>query len=145
MLVLASDHAGFNLKEKIKKYFSKKNIQFFDVGTLEYDKDDSYVMYGKNAIDYFLKNKTDDEDKLILICGSGVGMSIVANRNKNIRAVLALCAKQAVMARQHNDCNCLCLGARNTCYCYAKRIINKFIETKFLAGKHKDRIESIDK
>lgn len=143
MVVLASDHAGYELKEKLKKYFSKKNIEFFDVGALEYDANDSYVMYGKNAVDYFLKNKSSEDDKLILVCGSGVGMSIVANRNKEIRAVLCVCSKQAGQAREHNDANCLCLGARNTCFWYAKKIVNKFLTTKFLGGKHLERIKSI--
>lgn len=143
MVVLASDHAGYELKKKLKKYFSKKNIEFFDVGALEYDANDSYVMYGKNAVDYFLKNKSSEDDKLILVCGSGVGMSIVANRNKEIRAVLCVCSKQAVQAREHNDANCLCIGARNTCFCRAKRIVNKFLTTTFLGGKHFERIKSI--
>lgn len=143
MLVLASDHAGFELKEKLKKYFSKKNIEFFDVGALEYDANDSYVMYGKNAIDYYIKNCDISKDRLILVCGSGIGMSIVANRNKDIRAVLCANAKQAVQAREHNDCNCLCIGARNTCFCSAKKIINKFMAVQFLAGKHLERIKSI--
>ena len=143
MIVLASDHVGFKLKEKLKRYFAKKNIEFFDAGAMEFDNSDSYVDYGKGAIEYFLNNCNDEVDKLILVCGSGVGMSIVANRNKDIRAVLAYSVKQVVQGRQHNNCNCLCLGARNTCAIKAKCIISKFLKTQFLGGKYAKRIESI--
>lgn len=143
MIILASDHAGFMLKNKLKSWLDKKNIKYFDVGAINYDGMDSYVDYGKKAIDYFLQNCDVKTDKLLLICGSGVGMSIVANRNKSIRAVLAFSPKQAMQGRMHNDCNCLCMGARNTCFLKAKCIVNKFLYTNFLAGKHLDRIKSI--
>jgi len=143
MIVLAGDHAGFELKEKLKRYFSKKNIEFFDAGAEEFNDADSYVTFGKNAVEYFIKNCNVDKDKLILICGSGVGMSIVANRNEKVRAVLAYSAKQAKQGRLHNNCNCLCIGARNTCFCLAKRIVTAFLQTEFLGGKHADRIKSI--
>ena len=143
MIVLASDHAGFNLKEKLKKYFFRKNIKFFDAGAIKLDNADSYVFYGKGAIDYYLRNCDVNQDKIILVCGSGIGMSIVANRNQNIRAVLAYSSRQAVQGRQHNDCNCLCLGARNTCFCKAKCVVSKFLQTEFLGGKHVERIKSI--
>ena len=143
MIVIASDHAGFELKEKIKKYFEKQNIKFFDVGAIEVYKNDSYVLYGKNAIKYYVDSCDTDTDKLILICGSGIGMSIVANRNEKIRAVLAYSKKQAVQGRQHNNCNCLCIGGRNTNFLKAKGIIKAFLETNFLGGKHLDRINSI--
>ena len=144
MIVIASDHAGFILKEKLKTWLIKKNISFFDVGANTFDGLDSYVDYAKNAIKYFNDNCNQD-DKLILICGSGVGMSIVANRNKNIRAVLAYSSKQVVQARTHNNSNCLCVGARNTGFLKTKVLIQKFLTTNFLEGKYKDRIESIDK
>ena len=143
MIVLGSDHAGFELKEKLKKWFEKNNIQFFDVGAKQIDGQDSYVDYAKNGVEYFVKNCNKEKDKLVLICGSGVGMSIVANRHSEIRAVLAYSKKQAVQARQHNDCNCLCLGARNTTIFFAKQIVKAFLKTDFLQGKYLDRIKTI--
>ncbi len=143
MIVLASDHAGFYLKEKLKPWLFKNEVQFFDIGAVSYEKLDSYVAYGKKAVDYFLKNCDIKKDKLVLICGSGVGMNIVANRNEKIRAVLANTKKQAVQGRQHNDCNCLCIGARNINFLKAKNIIKTFLQTEFLGEKYLDRINEI--
>jgi ribose 5-phosphate isomerase B len=140
MIFLASDHAGFELKQKLASWLKKENIDFFDCGASEFDALDSYVLHAKNAIEKF--NETTDS-KLILICGSGVGMSIVANRNSKIRAVLCLSPKQAVQARKHNNANCLCLGARNTSFFTSKRIIKKFLSTDFLGGKYQDRLNDI--
>ncbi len=144
MIVLGNDHAGFLLKEKLKKWFLKNNIEFVEIGNVNFDSLDSYVLYGKKAVEYFVKNCDLTKDKLILICGSGVGMSIVANRTKDIRAVLACTKKQAVQAREHNNCNCLCIGARNTTFFTAKRIVKSFLNTDFLNGKYLDRINQID-
>ena len=145
MIIIASDHAGFGLKNKIKHWFDKNNIQHFDAGADNFKESDSYVDYAKKAVEYFIKNCNKDVDKLLLVCGSGVGMSIVANRFAGIRAVLAYSSKQAKQGRQHNNCNCLCLGARNTCFIKSKCIIKTFLKTEFFAGKHLDRINSIDK
>ena len=142
MIVLASDHAGFELKQKIKNWFNKKNIDFFDVGADVLDVEDSFVQYAKMAVEHFSKNCNKD-DKLLLVCGSGIGMSVVANRNPNIRAVLAYSKKQARDGRLHTDCNCLCLGARHICFLKAKCIIKTFLKTDFLAGKYLERINSI--
>lgn len=143
MIVLASDHAGFKLKERLKQHFKKNNVEFFDAGAVELDVQDSYVVYGKSAVNYFVNNCDIQKDKLILICGSGIGMSIVANKNKNIRAVLAYSSKQARQGREHNDCNCLCIGARNTCFLKTKCIVKKFLNTQFLGGKYAERINTI--
>ena len=89
-----------------------------------------------------MKNCTEN-DHVILICGSGVGKSIAAIRNPKIRAVLAMTTKQALQSRKHNNANCLCLGARNTCFWTAKRIINTVAKTEFLGGKYQDRMETI--
>ena len=143
MIVLGCDHAGFLLKERLKKWLFKNGEKVFDAGAELFDVQDSYVLHGKNAVEYFLKNCDKNQDKLVLICGSGVGMSIVANRNENIRAVLAYAKKQAKQAREHNNANCLCLGARNTSFLKAKSIANTFLKTEFLGGKYLERINSI--
>ena len=143
MIIIASDHAGFEAKENLKKYLTNQKIYFYDVGATIFDANDSYVDFGKKAVDYYVENCDVEIDKLILICGSGIGMSIVANRNPKIRAVLANSAKQAKQGREHNDCNCLCVGARNTSYFHIKKILNTFLNTEFLGGKYKERIETI--
>ena len=142
MIYIACDHAGFDLKQKLIKWFDKNNIKHIDCGAKQYDNLDSYVDSAKLALSEFEKSQNAD-DKLILICGSGIGMSIVANRNKNVRAVLAYTTKQVEQARQHNDANCLCIGARNTGYIKAKKLIKIFFQTQFLGGKHSERIKSI--
>ena len=142
MLYIACDHAGFNLKQRLIKWFDKVNIKYVDFGANKFDNLDSYVDYAKSAISQFV-DKKKTEDKLILICGSGIGMSIVANRNKNVRAVLAFSCKQVKQAREHNDANCLCVGARNTCYFKVKKFIKVFLTTTFLGGKYQKRLESI--
>ena len=129
MLIIASDHAGLKLKQKLVAWLKNQGLD--------------YVDYAKKAIDYFSKNCDANTDKLILVCGSGVGMSIVANRQQNIRAVLAYSSKQAKQGRNHNNCNCLCLGGRNTGYLKAKHIVNVFLKTNFLGGKYADRLNTI--
>lgn len=143
MIVLASDHAGFDLKQKIKTWLQKNNIQYVDCGAETLNANDSYVDFAKKAIETYSQEYNQDAHKLILICGSGVGMSIVANRSSSIRAVLAYTTKQVMQARQHNNANCLCIGARNTGYLKAKQMIKTFLTTDFLGGKHLDRIKSI--
>lgn len=143
MIVIASDHAGFKLKQKLIKYFLKNNMAFIDIGAKNFDALDSYVDYAKQAVKYFVENCDVGADKLFLICGSGVGMDIVANRNTSIRSVLAYSARQALEARKHNNANCLCLGARNTCYLKARYIVKKFLKTEFLGGKYQKRLETI--
>ena len=142
MIVIASDHAGFKLKEKIKIWLKKQKIYFVDCGAEKFDKDDSFVDYAKKSIDFYQKN-CQKTDLLVLICGSGVGMNIVANRNSGINAVLALSPKQAEQSRLHNNANCLCIGARNTSFWTAKKIIKKFISTDFLGGKYLERMNNI--
>ena len=138
MIILASDHAGFELKEYLKKYFTKNKIDFIDAGALIYDANDDYPDIIKSAVKQVLK---DSSNRGVFICGSGVGVSMVANRFKGIRAVLAQDTQVAEMARMHNDANVLCLGARNICNRRATNIINTFLATNFLGGKHQRRID----
>ena len=138
MIILASDHAGYELKQYLKLFLSKNNIEFTDVGALTYDAQDDYPDLAKNGVSLMFQ---DDNNKGIFICGSGVGMSMVANRYKGIRAVLALDVKTAQMARLHNDANVLCLGQRRISKHKAIKIVLKFLTTKFEGGKHKRRID----
>lgn len=142
MIYISCDHAGFDLKQKLVRWFEKTGLNYVDFGAKTYNQLDSYVDYAKLALNEFV-DKKNIEDRLVLICGSGVGMSIVANRNKNIRAVLAYSNKQVFQARQHNDANCLCIGARNTSFLKSKKFVKTFLTTEFLGGKHLERINSI--
>lgn len=138
MIVLACDHAGYELKEYLKLYFTKRDIEYFDAGAIKHDPEDDYPDIINSAVKHVIKNINT---KGIFICGSGVGVSMVANRHKGIRAVLASDAKTAEMSRLHNDANVLCLGARNICKRRATNIINTFLNTDFLGGKYQRRID----
>jgi len=138
MIILASDHAGFELKEYLKKYFAKHQIEFVDTGALNFDATDDYPDFAKKAVKSVL---VDENNRGIFICGSGVGMSMVANRHKGIRAVLARDVKTAKMSRMHNNSNVLCLGQRSTSKNKAIKIILAFLTTKFMGGKHQRRID----
>ena len=145
MIIISNDHAGINLKNSFVEYFKQNNIDYIDCGVKSLEPNDSFVDYAKAAIEHYVNNCDTQQDKLILICGSGVGMSIVANRNSQIRAVLAFDRVQAEQGRLHNNCNCLCLGERNTGFDKALEIFKVFDGTNFLGGKYLERIESIDK
>ena len=138
MIVLASDHGGYELKQELKLYFSKHKIEYIDVGALTYDANDDYPDIINCAVKHVLKDKSNYG---IFICGMGVGVSMVANRHKGIRAALCQDTQTARMARMHNNANVLCLGARNICKRRATNIINTFLNTEFLGGKHQRRID----
>lgn len=128
MLILASDHAGFGLKQFLNKFFILNGIDFIDAGALEFDPNDDYPDLANKAVHTVLEDKNNFG---VFICGSGVGMSMVANRHKGIRAVLANDVKTAKMARLHNNANVLCIGQNFVSPNKALKIILKFITTKF--------------
>lgn len=137
MIYLASDHGGYLLKEKIKKILSKMNLKYEDLGTNGI-KSVSYVDYGKKLCTKVLEDK---ENKGILICKSGIGMSIVANRFVGIRAGLCYNPKSSKLCREHNDCNVLVLKGKTLFY---KKMIKNFLFTPFAGGRHEERVKSID-
>ena len=132
---IASDHAGFKLKEKLIKIFPKIN----DLGTKSEDSVD-YPDFAHKLTKEVLKNK---KSVGILICGTGVGMSIAANRKKGIRAGLATNSKIARLIRCHNDANVLVLPGRFINTSEAKKSVRAFISTKFESGRHKKRINKL--
>ncbi len=138
MIILASDHAGFLLKEEIKKFFNKENIIAIDVGCYSREQLDDYPDFAKagNA-----KVIEDARNVGIYICGSGIGMSIVANRNPKIRAALCFDERFAALARQHNDANVLCLPGRFISPRKAIKIVKVFLTTDFEGGRHARRIK----
>lgn len=139
-IALASDHAGFILKEKILFYLKKLKIKTFDLGTFSEDR----VDYPDNAkkLALFLKKKKSLTG--ILICGSGIGVSIAANRFKGIRAAICNDKKSAFLARKHNNANILCMGARLINLKNAQKVVNIFISTSFEGGRHLKRVKKLD-
>lgn len=140
MLFIASDHAGYNLKQKLVKMLTKKGVEFEDLGTNSFESVD-FPKYAKMLCSKVLEN---DANKGVLICGTGIGMSISANRIRGIRAALCKDVKTAQLARQHNNANVLVLAGRRGCPCKAKKMLEKFLTTEFLGGKYAERMNEID-
>ena len=138
-ILIASDHAGFKLKEIIKKNLSKKKLIIIDLGPFNFEKVD-YPDYAHK-----LSKKINLNKKLsgILICGSGIGMEMTANRYKNVRAALCYNQKTAKLARSHNNANVITIGSRLTKKKIVLKCINIFLNTKFKAGRHAKRINKI--
>ena len=130
MIYIASDHAGFFLKEKLKSKFDLHDLGNF--------KEDEKVDYPDFALK--LCDRIKENDFGILICGSGQGMVMAANRHKHIRACLCLDTDQAKLARQHNNANVLCLAGRITDSLQAEEILKIFLETDFEGGRHSKRL-----
>ena len=138
-IYISSDHAGFKLKESIKDYLSKKKINFQDLGPNNNDR----VDYPDFAHKVARKVKTNKKNVGILVCGSGMGMSIAANRHKNIRAAQCFNLKSTKLSRLHNDANVITLGSRLLSKKNALNCISVFLNTKFEGGRHKKRIRKI--
>ncbi|MFA5229990.1 MAG: RpiB/LacA/LacB family sugar-phosphate isomerase [Candidatus Paceibacterota bacterium] len=112
MLYVASDHRGYGLKEKIKEFLNTAKIKYEDVGAFKYDKDDDLPIFALTVAKLVSKNHT--KDRGIIICGSGVGGSIIGNKFKKARAALCLTVNVAKESREHHDSNILCLAAELT-------------------------------
>lgn len=138
-IFLSSDHAGFKLKELIKTYLNKKNIKFFDLGP----QNDEQVDYPDFAHKVAKKVKISSNHVGILVCGSGMGMNITANRHKNIRAAQCYNLKSTKLSRLHNDANIITLGSRLLTSKNALNCVNIFLNTKFEGGRHAKRIRKI--
>ena len=138
-VVLASDHAGFKLKEEIKNFLIKKNEKVLDLGT----KNTSSVDYPDYAHLLSKKMKRSENQFGILICGSGIGMSMAANKHKNIRAALCYDTKSTKLSRQHNNANVMTMGARLIKKNIALKCVSTFLETNFNRGRHLRRIKKI--
>ena len=139
MIILACDHAGYPLKEEIKKFFNKENITTIDVGTYSTDSVD-YPDYAKLGNAKVLES---DNNVGIFICGSGVGMSLCANRNPKIRAALCWTPAIAALARQHNNANVLVLPGRFIKKSKAIRIVKEFLTSQYEAGRHAKRLKKL--
>ena len=138
-LFISSDHAGFNLKEEIKKNFRKK-YSFVDLGTYNSKTSVNYPDYAHKLCKKVSKNSKNIG---ILVCGSGMGMSMAANRHKKIRAAVCYSAKNTKLSRLHNNANIITLGSRLTKKNIAFKCIDIFVNTKFEGGRHKKRVKKI--
>tara|TARA_B100001564_G_scaffold113242_1_gene93998 strand:- start:18 stop:443 length:426 start_codon:yes stop_codon:yes gene_type:complete len=138
-IFISSDHAGFNLKEQIKKKFCKKFL-FTDMGTDNSKKSVNYPDYAHK-----LSKKVSNNRKNIgiLVCGSGIGMSMAANKHKKIRAAVCYSVKNAKLSRLHNNANIITLGSRLTNKNTAFKCVEVFVNTKFEGGRHKKRVKKI--
>ncbi len=139
-IVIGCDHAGYDMKEKVKQYLVNRSYSIIDVGTAS-NKSVDYPYYGHEI------GKKVAEDKVfkgIAICGSGIGISIAANKVKGIRAALCTSTEHAIMSRKHNDANILAFGARFTDIDLIKSITRIWLNTDFEGGRHLRRINQIE-
>lgn len=139
MIAIGSDHGGYKLKEEIKKYLEEKNIEYKDLGC----ENEERVDYPDIAKEVALEVQNGKCEKGILICRSGIGMSIVANKFKNIRCAVCYNETSAKFSRLHNDSNILALGADYMSVNEAICILRMWIATEFEGGRHSDRINII--
>tara|TARA_B100000029_G_scaffold63319_1_gene56727 strand:- start:1087 stop:1518 length:432 start_codon:yes stop_codon:yes gene_type:complete len=138
-IILASDHAGFILKECIKKFLLKKGKTVLDLGT----KNSSSVDYPDFAHLLSRKMKNNKNGFGILVCGSGIGMDMSANKHKNIRAALCYDIKSTKLSRKHNNANVMAIGARLTKQNVALKCVSIFMSTNFEGGRHNRRVKKI--
>ena len=138
-IFISSDHAGFKLKEAIKVFLNKKNYKYSDLGP----NNDSRVDYPDFAHKVAKKVKISKNHVGILICGSGMGMNITANRHKNIRAAQCFNSRSTRLSRLHNDANIITLGSRLLKKKNVMNLVDIFLSTKFEGGRHTTRIKKI--
>ncbi len=139
-IIIGSDHAGYPMKEKVKANLQKQGVKVEDVGTYSEDSVD-YTDFGKKVA---CKVSDGSFDRGILICGTGLGMSMVANRFRGVRAALANDLFSAIMSRRHNDSNILVMGGRLIGDALAMQVVDTWLETRFEGGRHQRRIEKMD-
>lgn len=140
VIAIASDHAGIQLKKLLLDDVRHAAKEAVDLGPSSKDSVD-YPDYA-HKLAQWMKDKPDSMG--VLICGSGIGMSIAANRHAHIRAALVSTTGQAALARQHNNANVLCLGARQISEQTARNILERFLTTRFEGGRHETRIRKIN-
>ncbi|MBU3947772.1 MAG: ribose 5-phosphate isomerase B [Proteobacteria bacterium] len=136
-IVIGSDHAAYQLKELIKNYLIENDIEVKDIGT----QNESSVDYPDYGIKVASLVSAGEFTRGILLCGSGIGMSIVANRFSNIRAALCNDLFSAIISRKHNNSNVLVMGARIIGEALAVEILKSWLETAFEGGRHQQRID----
>ena len=138
-IFIASDHAGFRLKESIKKFLIKKKFLVLDLGPKD-DRSVDYPDYAKKLAKNMISKKSNTG---ILVCGSGIGMAMSANRFKKIRAAVCYNVKSTKLSRSHNNANIIAIGSRLTNKNLAFKLVMIFLKTKFDGGRHKRRTNKI--
>jgi ribose 5-phosphate isomerase B len=138
-ICISSDHAGFKLKESIKDFLINKNISIIDLGPMNEDSVD-YPDYAKKVSN---RVKSKRSDVGILVCGSGTGMAISANKIKGIRAAVCYNSRSTRLSRQHNDANIIAIGSRLTKKNTALQLVSIFLGTEFEGGRHLRRVKKI--
>lgn len=141
-IVLGSDHAGFELKDKLKKYVEEKGYEVIDLGPDNSKTPVSYAEKGLAIGHHIAKNK---DEIGIAVCGTGLGISYAVNRVKHVRGARVTSIEDAHLSRQHNDANIIVFGARQITLDNAKAMLDEFLLTKFEGGRHKARIDALDK
>ena len=140
-IYLSSDHAGYDLKDKIKKYLEDQKYEVIDLGTNNNYDSVSYSEYGKKLA----KNVLNDKGSYgIGVCGTGLGISYSVNRFKGIRGARVTSVEDAKLAREHNDANVLLFGGRQLNIDQVEKMIDQFFKSKYEGGRHQKRIDELD-
>ena len=139
-IALASDHGGYALKEQIKQHLLERGVEVEDLGTHSEDSVD-YPVYGKLCGQTVASGKADLG---VVVCGTGIGISIAANKVKGIRCGLCTSVEMAHLTKQHNNANVLALGGRTTKPELAMAIVDEWLDTEFEGGRHQRRIDMLD-
>jgi len=138
-VALGADHRGFALKEELKRWLAARGHEIVDFGPASADRVD-YPDYAFKVADAVVRHQAD---RGILICSTGIGMSIAANKVRGVRAVLADSVRLARLSREHNDANVLCLGADFVSAAEARRIVSVWLKTEFAGGRHARRVRKL--
>ncbi len=138
-VAIGADHAGFELKQKVKQWLADQGIEFQDEGTVSNESVD-YPDFARKVAEDVAEHRVNLG---VLVCGSGVGMAIAANKVPGIRAANVTTEYEAQMSREHNDANVLAIGARILDEETARKIVYKFLHTPFAGGRHQRRVEKI--
>ena len=139
-IVMGSDHAGYNLKLKVKAHLESRGFEVMDVGTNS-PESCNYTIYAHALCEAIQKGEAPLG---ILVCGTGIGMSMAANKHKGIRAACCENTFSARMTRMHNNANVLCFGERVIGYGLACDIVDQFVDTEFEGGRHQARVDDIN-
>lgn len=139
-IAVASDHGGFALKEKVKEHLVQRGFDVDDLGTHSEDSVD-YPSYGKACGEAVASGKVDLG---VVVCGTGIGISIAANKVKGVRCGLCTSVEMAHLTKQHNNANILALGGRTTEPELALKIVDEWLDTEFEGGRHQRRVDMLD-
>ena len=139
-IAVASDHGGFKLKEEVKAHLLERGLEVLDLGTHTEDSVD-YPAYGKACGEAVVGGQADVG---IVVCGTGIGISIAANKVKGVRCGLCTSVEMATLTKQHNNANVLALGGRTTETGLAMQIVDAWLDTEFEGGRHQRRVDMLD-